>query len=77
MLGRHVYRVTAARRRVDGQQGRRGRPRGNFPSRDQAIAAAERLARSDRPARIMIDSDDGSIAEERLFGLEPSDQLQP
>jgi len=60
MLGRHVHRVHPQGDEwivsKDGEEA----PRGNFAIRDQAIAAAERLGRSDQPARIMIDNDDGS-----------------
>lgn len=77
MLGRHVYRVHLQGEEwivsKDGEEA----PRGNFTHREAAVAEALRLARSDQPARVMIDNDDGSIAEERLFGLDPSDQLQP
>jgi Uncharacterized protein conserved in bacteria (DUF2188) len=77
MLGRHVYRVHPQGDEwavsKDGEEA----PRGNFVSRDAAVAEALRLARSDQPARVMIDNRDGAIAEERLVGADPSDQLQP
>ncbi|HUC09914.1 MAG TPA: DUF2188 domain-containing protein [Stellaceae bacterium] len=75
MLGHHVYRVhpegegwTVAK---EGEE----HSRGNFDSREQAVAEAMRLARSDQPAKIRIDNGDGSIAEERVIGRDSSDVL--
>ena len=70
MLGHHVYRV-----RPDGEEWTvvkegEDRARANFDDREQAIAEAMRLARSDQPAKVRIDNGDGSIAEERLIGRE-------
>ena len=77
MLGHHIYRV-----HPDGDEWivtKEGedRSRGNFDSRDQAVAEAMRLAHSDQPAKVRIDNGDGSIAEERLIGRDSSDVLQP
>jgi len=75
MLGRHVYRVHPIEQgwtvRKDGETWLRG----SFTDRDEAIAEAERLARSDEPAKIVIDKGDGVIAEERLFGIDPIERL--
>ncbi len=77
MLGHHVYRV-----RPEGEdwtviKDGEDRARANFDDREQAIAEAMRLARSDQPAKVRIDNGDGSIAEERLIGRDSSDELQP
>jgi len=77
MLGRHVYRV-----HPDGEEWMvtkegEDRSRANLDSRQAAVEEAIRLARSDQPAKVRIDNDDGSIAEERLFGHDPSDDIQP
>jgi hypothetical protein len=77
MLGHHVYRV-----HPDGEEWMvtkegEDRSRASFEGREQAIAEAMRLARSDQPAKVRIDNDDGSIAEERLIGRDSSDALQP
>jgi hypothetical protein len=77
MLGHHVYRV-----RPEGEEwvvvkeGEDG-SRGSFGDREEAVAEAIRLARSDQPAKVMIDNDDGTIAEERVIGRDSSDALQP
>jgi Uncharacterized protein conserved in bacteria (DUF2188) len=77
MLGHHVYRV-----RPEGEEWTiikdgEDHSRSHFDNRDDAIAEAMRLARSDKPAKVMIDNDDGSIAEERVIGRDSSDALQP
>ena len=75
MLGRHVYRV----RPIDGgwgvQKDGEAELRARFTGRGEAIAEAERLARSDEPAKIVVDEGNGTIAEERLFGLDLIDKL--
>ena len=75
MLGRHVYRVRPIERRWAVQKEGETRLRGPFPGRDEAIAEAERLAQSDEPAKVVIDNGDGTIAAERLFGLDLVDKL--
>jgi hypothetical protein len=77
MLGRHVYRVHADGDEwmvtKDGEE----HSRAVFASREEAVTEGIRLARSDLPAKVRIDNTDGSIAEERLFGHDPSDDIQP
>jgi Uncharacterized protein conserved in bacteria (DUF2188) len=68
MLGRHVDRV-----HPDGED----RCRATFGRRDEAVAKAIGLARSDQPAKAGIDNGDGSIVEERLSGHDSSDDVQP
>jgi Uncharacterized protein conserved in bacteria (DUF2188) len=75
MLGRHVYRVHPIEQGWIVQKDGESRLRGRFTGRDEAIAEAERLACSDEPAKIVIDNGDGTIAEERLFGLDAIDEL--
>jgi Uncharacterized protein conserved in bacteria (DUF2188) len=77
MLGHHIYRVhpdgdewTVTKEGEDGSRAR-------FGDRDRAIGEAMRLAQTDQPAKVRIDNDDGSIAEERVIGLDSSDALQP
>ena len=75
MLGRHVYRVYPA---GDGwmvtKEGEE-RSRGEFSSREAAIATAVRSAEADEPAKVMIETGDGTIANEWLFGTDPVEEL--
>ena len=50
-------------------------PRSEHPDREEAIAQAVRLAESDEPAKVTVDNDDGTIAEEWLFGSDPVAEL--
>jgi hypothetical protein len=77
MLGHHVYRVSPQGEEWTVTKEGEDRPRAAFANREQAVAEAMRLARSDQPAKVWIDNDDGSIAEERLVGRDSSDELQP
>ncbi len=75
MLGRHVYRVHPS---GDGwivtKEGEEP-SRGEFASREEAIAAAVRAAEFDEPAKVMIENGDGTIANEWLFGADPVEEL--
>ena len=77
MLGHHIYRVRSYGEGWTVVKEGEDRARANFDDREQAIAEAMRLARSDQPAKVRIDNGDGSIAEERLIGRDSSDDLQP
>jgi hypothetical protein len=77
MLGHHVYRVHPEGEEWAVIKEGEDRARANFDDREQAIAEAMRLARSDQPAKVRIDNGDGLIAEERLIGRDSSDELQP
>lgn len=77
MLGHHVYRVCPDGAEWTVIKEGEDRSRASFDDREQAIAEAMRLARADQPAKVRIDNDDGSIAEERLIGRDSSDALQP
>jgi hypothetical protein len=77
MLGHHVYRVHPDGDGWEVVKEGEEHSRGNFSDREQAIAEAMRLARSDQPAKVRIDNDDGTIAEERVIGRDSSDALQP
>jgi hypothetical protein len=69
MLGRHVYRVHPEWMVTkEGED----RSRASLDSREQAVAAAIRLA-----AKVRIENADGSIAEERLVGSDPGVEVQP
>ncbi len=77
MSGRHVDRV-----HPDGEEWRvtrdgEDRCRATFGRRNEAVAKAIGLARSDQPAKAGIDNGDGSIVEERLSGHDSSDDVQP
>ena len=75
MLGRHVYRVHP----VEGSWTvtKEGEPqaRGEFGSREEAVAEACRLADADQPSRVLVDNGDGVILEERLFGTDLSQEF--
>jgi hypothetical protein len=71
MLGRHVYRVVAADGgawavRKDGEDRARGRRQG----RDEAVAYASELAQADEPSKVVIENGDGTVDEERVFGVD-------
>jgi hypothetical protein len=61
---------------VDCDKRGRNHPRSGFPRREQAIAEAVRLAGSDQPAKVTINNDDGTLAEELLFGADAVEQRQ-
>jgi hypothetical protein len=78
MLGRHVYRVTPAGERAwrvakDGESA----PRTTRPSRGEAIDVACNLAAADEPSKVVIESRDGTLADERVFGVDPGETLGP
>jgi hypothetical protein len=75
MLGRHVYRVHPIDEGWIMMKEGEDHPRGEFPGREEAIAEAVRLAGSDEPAKVTVDSGDGTIAEEWLFGSDASTEL--
>jgi hypothetical protein len=75
MLGRHVYRVRPIEQGWGVQKDGEAELRARCTGRGEAIAEAERLARSDEPAKIVVDEGNGTIAEERLFGLDLIDEL--
>jgi hypothetical protein len=71
MLGRHVYRVTPADAGVwrvvkDGETG----VRGERPSREDALSLACDLAAQDEPARVLVETSDGKLDEEHVFGID-------
>jgi len=75
MLGRHVYRVHPnGERWVVIKEGETEKGR-DFASRNEAVAAALRLASGDQPSRVIVDNGDGIILEERLFGSDISQEL--
>jgi Uncharacterized protein conserved in bacteria (DUF2188) len=77
MLGRHVYRVHPAEDRWTITKEGESHTRGEYGNRDEAIAEACRLADSDKPSRVLVDDGDGLILEERLFGSDLSQELDP
>lgn len=76
MLGRHVYRVHPIGAGWTVTKDGEDHPRGEFPGREEAIAEAVRLAGFDEPAKVTVDSGDGTIAEEWLFGSDPVTELE-
>ncbi|MBV8737891.1 MAG: DUF2188 domain-containing protein [Alphaproteobacteria bacterium] len=76
MLGRHVYRVHPEGEEWTVTKEGEDRARANIANREQAVTEAVRLAQADQPAKVRVDNDDGSIAEERLIGHELSDDLR-
>ncbi|HEX3863930.1 MAG TPA: DUF2188 domain-containing protein [Stellaceae bacterium] len=77
MLGRHIYRVHPVDGRWTVTKEGETEPRGAFQGRDDAVAAATRLAKGEEPSRVTIDDGDGVILEERLFGRDLSQELSP
>ena len=75
MLGRHVYRVNRADDHWIVTKEGEDNARGEFTGREEAIAAAVRMAESDEPAKVMIENGDGTIANEWLFGTDPVEEL--
>jgi len=81
MLGRHVYRVVSAdggpwKVKKDGEDEARGERGG----RSEAIAFACELAAADEPSKVVIESGDGTVAEEHVFGVDQGqlvDDLMP
>jgi Uncharacterized protein conserved in bacteria (DUF2188) len=75
MLGRHVYRVHSEDGRWTVTKEGEAEPRGEFASREEALAAASRLAEGDKPSKVTVDDGDGVILEERLFGTDLSQEI--
>jgi hypothetical protein len=75
MLGRHVYRVTPEPegRWIVAKEGE-GQPRGSRPSRQQAVDFARELAEADQPSKIVVEGRDGTLADERIFGADSSEE---
>ena len=71
MLGRHVYRVTERADewivRKDGEAAARGAR----PDRAAALAYACALAAVDEPSRVVVETAEGTLADERVFGTDP------
>ena len=77
MLGRHVYRVSPAPRGewLVAKEGE-GQPRGMRPSREAAVEFACSLASADEPSKVRVENNDGTLADERAFGVDPGEALQ-
>lgn len=75
MLGRHVYRVTPASRTEEGawvvRKDGEAEPFGQSSTKDEAVELACRLAAQDEPAKVTVENADGTLAEERVFGVDP------
>jgi hypothetical protein len=71
MLGRHVYRVTPKDEgnwtvRKDGED----RTRGQRGGRNEAVDFACKLAADDEPSKVVVENGDGTVAEEKVFGID-------
>jgi Uncharacterized protein conserved in bacteria (DUF2188) len=77
MLGRHVYRVAPAPGGGEWSVSKEGeaQSRATRPSRDEAVAMACQLAESDKPSRVTVENDDGTLSEERAFGVDPGQSV--
>jgi hypothetical protein len=75
MLGRHVYRVHPTEAGWIVTKEGEDHARARFLDRVKAIAEAVRLAGSEEPAKVTVDSGDGTIAEEWLFGSDAVEAL--
>ena len=75
MLGRHVYRVHPEAGRWTVSKEGEAEPRGEFASREEAVAEASRVADGDKPSKVTLDDGDGLILEERLFGTDLSQEI--
>ena len=70
MLGRHVYRVTPKsgggwKVTLEGGES----PSEVWPSREAAAKVAFALAAADTPSKVIVEGADGTLAEEREFGI--------
>jgi Uncharacterized protein conserved in bacteria (DUF2188) len=77
MLGRHVYRVSPAAKGqwLVAKEGE-AQPRGMRPSRDAAVELACNLASADEPSKVRVEDGDGTLADERIFGVDPGEALE-
>jgi uncharacterized protein DUF2188 len=71
MLGRHVYRVKPKDENnwtvlKDGEDATRGERR----RRNEAVDFACELAAADEPSKVVVERGDGTIDEERVFGID-------
>jgi Uncharacterized protein conserved in bacteria (DUF2188) len=70
MLGRHIYRVSQSSEgwvvRKDGDP----ESRGERSTREDAIDLACSLAERDEPSRVNVENPDGTLSEERAFGVD-------
>jgi hypothetical protein len=77
VLGRHVYRVTPlAQNGWSVQKEGETTARGHWPTRDAAVRQACELAAADEPSRLVVEDPAGTIAEERLFGVDAALDLE-
>lgn len=71
MLGRHVYRVApaSAGEWVVLKEGQ-ARPYGARANREDATAYACDLAAADQPSKVVVENPDGTLADEKEFGID-------
>jgi hypothetical protein len=71
MLGRHVYRVSPTPTGT-WSVSKEGEPaaRDARQTRDRAIEFACTLAAADEPSKVVVENDDGTLADERTFGAD-------
>jgi hypothetical protein len=72
MLGRHVYRVSPTPTGT-WSVSKEGEPaaRDARQTRDRAVEFACTLAAADEPSKVVVENDDGTLADERMFGADP------
>jgi hypothetical protein len=75
MLGRHVYRVTPVGEAWRVQKDGEGAPRGSWNSREAAVSAACAFAAKDEPSKVTVENGDGTLADERAFGVDPGESV--
>jgi len=76
MLGRHVYRVHRVETGWVVVKEGEEHPRGEYSERQQAISDAVRFAEANEPAKVTIETGNGTIANEWLFGADPIEELK-
>jgi hypothetical protein len=51
-------------------------PRAARPSREEAVGLACDLASADEPSKVLVENRDGTLADERSFGLDAGEVLE-
>jgi hypothetical protein len=77
MLGRHIYRVRPEREGWTVTKEGEEKARGRWPQRQAAYDAACALAKNDEPSRVIVENGDGTLGEERAFGIDAGQEVNP
>src|SRR5260370_1436309 len=68
MLGRHVYRVSPMPNgKWSVSKEGESAPREDRDTRESAVT----IAAADKPSKVLVEDTDGTLADERLFGVDP------